>query len=66
MKSGYLEIEYDRYPIISDVSTGHDLYNQPAYYKMADHGLFVTGLIRDVAPGAHIRLIRILNDYGRR
>ncbi|HEY6285883.1 MAG TPA: hypothetical protein VIX20_09495, partial [Ktedonobacteraceae bacterium] len=24
----------------------------------------MTGLIRDVAPGAHIRLIRILNDYG--
>src|SRR2546429_9504237 len=31
---------------------------------MADHGLFVTGLIRDVAPRAQIRLIRILNDYG--
>ena len=61
---GYLEIEYDRYPIISDVSTGRDLYSQPAYYKMADHGIFVTGLIRDVAPGARIRLIRILNDYG--
>jgi hypothetical protein len=63
-ETGYLEIEYDRYPIISDVSTGHDFYNQAAYYKMADHGVFVTGLIRDVAPGAHIRLIRILNDYG--
>ncbi len=63
-ETGFLEIEYDRYPIISDVSTGHDLYSQPAYYKMADHGVFVTGLIRDVAPGAQIRLIRILNDYG--
>jgi len=63
-ETGTLEIEYDRYPIISDVSTGHDFYSQPAYYKMADHGIFVTGLIRDVAPGAHIRLIRILNDYG--
>jgi Subtilase family len=63
-ETGSLEIEYDRYPIISDVSTGHDLYSQPAYYKMADHGIFVTGLIRDVAPGAHIRLIRVLNDYG--
>jgi subtilisin family serine protease len=63
-ETGYLEIEYDRYPIISDVSTGHDFYSQDAYYKMADHGVFVTGLIRDVAPGAHIRLIRILNDYG--
>jgi hypothetical protein len=63
-ETGLLEIEYDRYPIISDVSTGHDRFSQPVYYKMADHGIFVTGLIRDVAPGAHIRLIRILNDYG--
>ncbi len=63
-ETSLLEIEYDRYPIISDVSTGHDRYSQPAYYKMADHGIFVTGLIRDVAPGAHIRLIRVLNDYG--
>ena len=63
-ETGSLEIEYDRYPIISDVSTGHDLYSQAAYYKMPDHGIFVTGVIRDVAPGAHIRLIRILNDYG--
>lgn len=60
----FLEIEYDRYPIISDVSTGHDSSCQPAYYKMPDHGIFVTGLIRDIAPGAQIRLIRILNDYG--
>jgi subtilisin family serine protease len=63
-QNGFLEIDYDRYPIISDVSTGHDVYSQPVYYKMADHGIFVTGLIRDVAPGAQIRLIRVLNDYG--
>jgi Subtilase family len=63
-ENGSLEIEYDRYPIISDVSTGRDTYHQPAYYKMPDHGIFVAGLIRDIAPGAHIRLIRILNDYG--
>jgi len=63
-ENGSLEIEYDRYPIIGDVRTGHDSYNQAGYYNMPDHGVFVTGLIRDVAPAAHIRLIRILNDYG--
>ena len=63
-ENGSLEIEYDRYPIIGDVRTGHDSYNQAGYYTMPDHGVFVTGLIRDVAPAAHIRLIRILNDYG--
>jgi len=59
-----LEIEYDRYPIISDVRTGRDANSQPRYYFMPDHGVFVTGLIRDVAPNARIRLIRILNDFG--
>jgi subtilase family protein len=63
-ENGSLEIEYDRYPIISDVRTGRDAYNQSRYYAMPDHGVFVTGLIRDIAPSAHIRLIRILNDYG--
>src|SRR3989441_1450210 len=63
-ENGSLEIEYDRYPIIGDVRTGRDSYNQAGYYNMPDHGVFVTGLIRDIAPAAHIRLIRILNDYG--
>ena len=63
-ENGSLEIEYDRYPITSDVRTGHDAYGQPRYYFMPDHGVFVTGLIRDVARNARIRLIRILNDFG--
>lgn len=63
-ENGSLEIEYDRYPIISDVRTGRDANGQPRYYFMPDHGVFVTGLIRDVAPNARIRLIRILNDFG--
>src|SRR5258707_13989154 len=31
---------------------------------MPDHGVFVAGLVRDIAPSARIRLIRILNDFG--
>src|SRR3989442_518307 len=31
---------------------------------MPDHGVFLSGLIRDLAPRAHIRLVRILNDSG--
>jgi hypothetical protein len=31
---------------------------------MPDHSIFVAGLIRDIAPRAHIRVIRILNDFG--
>jgi hypothetical protein len=62
--SGSFEIEYERYPIIADVSTGQDRYGQPGYYGMPDHGLFVSGIIRSLASRSRIRLIRILNDYG--
>ena len=62
--NGSLEIEYDRYPVTTDVRTGRDFEHNSWYYSMPDHGLFVAGLVRDLAPGARIRLIRILNDFG--
>jgi len=62
--NGSFEIEYNRYPVTNDVRTGRDFQNDPRYYSMADHGLFVAGLIRDIAARARIRLIRILNNYG--
>jgi hypothetical protein len=63
-ESGSFEIEYDRYPVTDDINTGRDLNGDPAYYPMQDHGIFVAGLIRDIAPRARIRVIRILNDFG--
>ncbi len=63
-ENGLFEIEYDRYPVSSEVRTGHDFYGEPRYYFMPDHGLFIAGIIRDIAPRAHIRLVRILNDFG--
>ncbi|HEX6482085.1 MAG TPA: S8/S53 family peptidase [Ktedonobacteraceae bacterium] len=63
-ENGAFEIEYDRYPVTNDVRTGRDMYGEPGYYSMPDHGVFVAGLVRDIAPGARIRLIRILNDFG--
>ncbi len=33
-------------------------------YKVPDHGLFITGIIRDLAPGAQIECVRLLNDFG--
>ena len=63
-ENGLFEIEYDRYPVSNDTRTGRDFYHEPRYYFMPDHGLFVAGIIRDLAPRARIRLVRILNDYG--
>ncbi|HLQ29806.1 MAG TPA: S8/S53 family peptidase [Ktedonobacteraceae bacterium] len=62
--NGSFEIEYDRYPVTGDVRTGRDFRNDSRFYFMPDHGLFVAGLIRDIAPRARIRLIRVLNDFG--
>lgn len=62
--NGSFEIEYDRYLSTTIVRTGRDLRGEPLYYVMPDHGLFVAGIIRDLAPRTRIRLIRILNDYG--
>jgi len=31
---------------------------------MADHGLFVAGIIHSIAPQASLHLIRVLNDFG--
>lgn len=33
-------------------------------YRMADHGLFVAGIIHSIAPQADLHLIRVLNDFG--
>jgi hypothetical protein len=63
-EDGSFVVEYDRYALTSDVRTGRDFYNESRYYSMPDHGLSVAGLIRDMAPRAPIRLIRVLNDFG--
>ncbi|MBA2393668.1 MAG: S8/S53 family peptidase [Ktedonobacteraceae bacterium] len=63
-EDGSFAVEYDRYPQSNEVSTGRDNAGDASYYLMPDHGLSVAGLIRDVAPRARIRLVRVLNDYG--
>ena len=63
-EDGSFVIEYDRYPLTNDVRTGRDSYGEERYYLMPDHGISVVGLIRDIAPHARIRLIRVLDDYG--
>jgi Subtilase family/TAT (twin-arginine translocation) pathway signal sequence len=33
-------------------------------YAMADHGLFVSGIVHDIAPSCDLRIIRVLNAWG--
>lgn len=44
--------------------TGKDVYGQLVGFSMADHGLSIAGIVRDLAPEANIECIRVLNDYG--
>src|SRR5258708_34931681 len=44
--------------------TGRDIYGRTAGLPMADHGLFVAGIVHDLASDAKIECIRILNDFG--
>jgi hypothetical protein len=60
------------YQILSDVldvpspdqpATGNDINGNLVGFPMNDHGLFIAGIIRDLAPAANIECIRVLNDY---
>lgn len=44
--------------------TGKDIYGRLSGFPMPNHGLFIAGLVRDLAPAASIECIRILNDFG--
>jgi hypothetical protein len=44
--------------------SGEDLYGRSFPYESSDHGLFITGIVRDLAPGATIEYIRVLNNFG--
>jgi subtilase family protein len=46
------------------VVTGKDIYGRHAGFSMADHGMFVTGIVRDLAHDANIECIRVLDDFG--
>ena len=44
--------------------TGKDINLQLVGYELPDHGLFVAGIIRTLAPRARIECVRLLNDFG--
>jgi len=50
-------------PRIPALAVGKDVYGRHIAFKMPDHGLFITGIVHDIAPHARIECIRIMNDY---
>ena len=34
------------------------------FYAIPDHGLFIAGIIKDIAPNAELAVYRVLNDHG--
>ncbi len=45
------------------IAVGKDVYGHHYVIKDADHGLFIAGIVHDIAPKATIECIRVLDDY---
>jgi hypothetical protein len=59
--AGTLQISRSGYATMMQLADG-SLAEHP--YPMPDHGLFVAGIIRTLAPQASLQLIEVLNPYG--
>ena len=46
----------------SGTLVGKDVYGRHYPIELADHGLFIAGIVHDVAPNARIECIRVLDD----
>ena len=58
---GPLHISYASY---ADLVRLGDFSLEEHKYRMADHGLFVAGVIHSIAPYAELHLIEVLNPFG--
>jgi hypothetical protein len=50
-------------PLANAPITGNDINGESAGFPMEDHGVFIAGIIRDLAPDSRVECIRVLNDY---
>jgi Subtilase family len=50
-------------PRIPPLAVGKDVYGRHIAFRMPDHGLFIAGIVHDIAPHARVECIRIMNDY---
>lgn len=60
--TGNLKIAYQPEVLTEKVSLKDK--NSDYDYDMADHGLFIAGIINTLAPEATVKLVQVLNDYG--
>ena len=44
-----------------NASVGKDVYGRHYPIELSDHGLFIAGIVRDLAPDARIECVRVLN-----
>ncbi len=49
-------------PSPNQPTTGKDIGGYLIGFHIPDHGLYIAGIIRDIAPGAHVECVRVLND----
>lgn len=50
-------------PRIPPLSVGKDVYGRHYTFKMPDHGLFIAGIVHDIAPHARVECIRIMGEF---
>lgn len=50
-------------PNIPALAVGKDVYGRHFAFKMADHGLFIAGIIHDISPHARVECIRVMGDF---
>jgi len=50
-------------PMIPQLAVGKDVYGRHYAFRMPDHGLFIAGIVHDIAPHARVECIRIMGDY---
>jgi hypothetical protein len=60
LMSGLQEIDVMDHTNVASV--GKDVYGEHYPILIPDHGLFIAGIVRDVAPGARIECVRVLNS----
>jgi hypothetical protein len=64
-----VKLDYHILPDILDLpgpdqpATGKDIMGRDIGFRMPDHGLFIAGIVRDLAPSVRVESMRILNDW---